>query len=130
VAGVTISRAAAAASGALEACGLLLGTGERIETATIAANVAADPARRFEIDPAHLLAAHRAARGGGASIIGYWHSHPSGLVGPSATDAAMADPDGRVWAIVAGGAIRCFRAGPHGALHGRFDPIAAAFARD
>lgn len=121
---------AATASGGLEACGLLLGAGDRIERATIAANVAADPARRFEIDPAHLIAAHRAARGGGAAILGYWHSHPSGLAEPSATDAAMADPDGRVWAIVAGGAIRWFRARPHGALHGRFDPIAAVFDPD
>lgn len=121
---------AATAVGGLEACGLLLGTGDRIEAATMAANVAADPARRFEIDPAHLIAAHRAARGGGAAILGYWHSHPSGLAEPSATDAAMADPDGRVWAIVAGGAIRWFRAVPDGALHGRFDPIAAVFDPD
>lgn len=121
---------AAAASGRLEACGLLLGSGDRIEAATMATNVAADPARRFEIDPAHLIAAHRTARGGGAAILGYWHSHPSGLAEPSATDAAMADPDGRIWAIVASGAIRWLRAVPHGALHGRFDPIEAVFAPD
>ncbi len=120
----------AAATGGLEACGLLLGTGDRIDAATVAANVAADPARRFEIDQTHLFAAHRAERAGGAAILGCWHSHPSGLAEPSVTDAAMADPDGRVWAIVACGAIRWFRAVPDGALHGRFDPIAAVFAPD
>lgn len=121
---------AAAAARGFEACGLLLGTGDLVTIATVAANVAAAPARRFEIDPAHLLAAHRAARGGGPAILGYWHSHPSGLAEPSRTDAAMADPDGRVWAIVAGGGVRCFRAAADGALHGRFTPIAAAFAPD
>ncbi|PCD03692.1 hypothetical protein COC42_04890 [Sphingomonas spermidinifaciens] len=121
---------AAVAAGGLEACGLLLGAGNLVEVATVAANVAAQPAKRFEIDPAHLLAAHRAARAGGPAILGYWHSHPSGLTEPSATDAAMADPDGRVWVIVAGGAVRCFRAVAHGALHGRFDPIEAVFAAD
>lgn len=121
---------AAAATGGLEACGLLLGTGDRIDAATVAANVAADPTRRFEIDQTHLFAAHRAERAGGAAILGYWHSHPSGLAEPSPTDAAMADPDGRVWAIVAGGAVRWFRAVPNGALHGRFDPIAAVFDPD
>jgi proteasome lid subunit RPN8/RPN11 len=121
---------AAAAAMPSEACGLLLGAGDRIERATIAANVASDRARRFEIDPAHLFAAHRAARGGGGTILGYWHSHPSGLAEPSATDAAMADADGRIWVIVAGRCIRWFRAVPHGALHGRFDPIEAVFDPD
>ncbi|MGL1446678.1 Mov34/MPN/PAD-1 family protein, partial [Vibrio parahaemolyticus] len=49
-----------------EACGLLYGTGERIDDAEIVANVAADPARGFEIDPAALFAALRAERAGGA----------------------------------------------------------------
>jgi proteasome lid subunit RPN8/RPN11 len=114
-----IHRAAAAAH-PQEACGLLLGRGAHVIHATIAANVASSPATRFEIDPAHLLAAHRAARGGGPVIIGYWHSHPTGMAWPSATDAAMADADGRLWAILGGGTLSLFRAVPDGDVLGRF----------
>ncbi len=92
-----------------EACGLLLGTAARIDGATLCANVAADPARHFEIDPAALIAAHKAERTGGPMLLGYWHSHPSGAPAPSATDRARATRDGRVWAIVAGSKIGWWR---------------------
>lgn len=65
------------------------------------ANVAPDPLRHFEIDPAALIAAHRASRAGGLAVLGYFHSHPNGLARPSATDARTAAGDGRIWAIVA-----------------------------
>lgn len=89
-----------------EICGLLLGRPGRIEQVRAAANIAPDPARHFEVDPAVLLAAHREARGGGSAVIGHYHSHPSGIAVPSATDAACAAPDGSLWLIVAGGAAR------------------------
>lgn len=102
-----------------EACGLLLGTGTRIESVHPTANVAPDPATHFEIDPAALIAAHRAARQGtGPQVVGYFHSHPNGLARPSATDARDAARDGRVWIIVAGGAITCWSDGPDG-----FEPL-------
>lgn len=111
--------AAARAALPLEACGLLLGAGSRIETARPAVNVATDPARHFAIDPAALIAAHRAARdGSGPQVIGYFHSHPNGLARPSATDVQHAARDGRVWAIVAGDAITCWCDGPDG-----FEPL-------
>ena len=101
-----------------ECCGLLLGEllhgGEAITQALPADNVAADRRRRFEIDPAALLAAHKAARAGGPAVIGYYHSHPSGTAEPSAADGAEAAGDGRVWAIVAGGKVRFWRDGPGG----------------
>ncbi len=97
---------------ATEICGLLLGEAGRIDAILPAANVALDPARHFELDPAVLLAAHRAARAGGAKIVGHYHSHPSGVAVPSATDAACAAPDGSLWLIVAGGAARLWVAGP------------------
>ena len=102
-----------------EACGLMLGTigddGRETVTHTIpAANIAPDPARHFEIDPAALIAAHRAARAGGAALIGYYHSHPTGSCLPSATDAAQASHDGRVWAIVAGSTVGFWRDAPDG----------------
>ena len=90
------------------------------------ANVAADPARFFEIDPAALLAAHRAARSGGPQVIGHYHSHPNGRAEPSPRDAADAAPDGSIWLIAASGRLTAWRAGPHGALHGRFDAVELA----
>ena len=95
-------RAEAAAAHPLECCGLLLGRGGAITGAVPAANVAGEPWHRFEIDPAVLIAAHRAARAGGPQVLGYYHSHPTGVARPSATDRGQAAGDGRVWAIVAG----------------------------
>lgn len=97
-----------------EACGLLLGRGGMIARIAPCANVAPDPARHFEIDPAALVAAHRAARQGGDAVIGCYHSHPTGIARPSATDAAMAAHDGMVWAIVAGDAIGWWMDGKDG----------------
>lgn len=105
-----------------EACGLLYGTGERIDDAEIVANVAADPARGFEIDPAALFAALRAERAGGARLIGYWHSHPTGDATPSATDTAMAAADGKLWLIIAGERATLWRAGDHGFEAATLDP--------
>ena len=97
-----------------ECCGLLLGQGERIEGVLAAPNVHPDPCTRFEIDPHALIAAHRDARQGGPQIVGYFHSHPSGAAQPSATDAAMASGDGRVWAIVAGDTVTFWKDAPGG----------------
>ncbi len=121
---VAAIRAHAAQAHPLEACGLLFGEAGRIASAQPCRNVAADPRRRFEIDPAALLAAHRAARGGGAQLIGWYHSHPTGLADPSPEDARQAAADGALWVIVAGTTLRAWRAGEGGARHGRFDPVA------
>lgn len=107
-------RAAAAAAHPCEACGLLLGEGARIACVVEARNVHPTPATHFEIDPQALIDAHRAARGGGPQVIGYFHSHPSGPAEPSATDRASAAGDGRVWAIIAGGDIAFWRDGEEG----------------
>lgn len=92
-----------------EACGILLGQGDRIEGARPALNVHPAPRTRFEIDSQALIDAHRAARSGGAQVVGYYHSHPTGRAEPSATDQAMAAGDGSVWAIVAAGDVRCWK---------------------
>jgi proteasome lid subunit RPN8/RPN11 len=97
-----------------EVCGLLLGQGGHIAHILPAANVHPDAARRFEIDPAVLIGAIRAARNGGPQVLGCYHSHPSGLPRPSATDAAMAAHDGKLWAIVADGVIGWWRDGESG----------------
>jgi proteasome lid subunit RPN8/RPN11 len=107
-------RAAAAAVHPQEACGLLLGESGRITEARATANVHPVPATHFEIDPQALIDAHRAARAGGAEVVGYFHSHPSGPPEPSATDRASASGDGRVWAIIAGDEIRFWQDGKQG----------------
>ena len=63
-------RAEAAASPGAEVCGLLFGDDARIEGARACRNVHPEPARRFEIDPAALLVAHREQRRGGARLVG------------------------------------------------------------
>lgn len=68
-----------------------------------ALNVAHDPRRSFEIDPAILFSAIRTERAGGARILGYYHSHPAGDPTPSAADLAQACADGRIWLILAQG---------------------------
>ncbi len=106
-------RAAAGAAQPNECCGLLIGRRDsaicRITRAVAAANVADDPARRFEVDPVVLLATHRLARDAGEAVIGPYHSHPGGAAEPSATDLARARDGaaaGDVWVIVGGGAMR------------------------
>lgn len=107
-----------------EACGLLLGEGDHVREASVARNVAADPLHHFEIDPAALIAAHRAARAGGPQVLGYWHSHPNGLAQPSSTDRARAAGDGRFWAIAAAGDVTFWHDGEAGfvALPSRLAP--------
>jgi proteasome lid subunit RPN8/RPN11 len=108
----------AAQAAPAECCGLLLGQHGRISEARAAANLAVDPLRQFEIDPAALFAAHRAARAGGPELMGYYHSHPVGHPRPSATDCEHASGDARVWAIVAGRAVTFWRDGKSG-----FEPL-------
>jgi proteasome lid subunit RPN8/RPN11 len=97
-----------------ECCGLLFGTGDRIERAVVTTNVHPNPASHFEIDPQALVDAHRAARAGGPRVIGYYHSHPTGNPEPSATDRAAAARDGSVWAIAADGDVAFWRDGEDG----------------
>lgn len=102
-----VIRAAAQAAYPDECCGLLMGragAGAWVVDEVIAcANVAPDPACRFEVDPKSLIAAHRAARETGRDLIGPYHSHPNGRAGPSDHDrarAAEAGAEGEVWLIV------------------------------
>lgn len=113
-----------ARSSADEVCGLLVGEPGHVVAVVHCANVAADPATAFEIDPARLIAVHRAARAGGPSIVGCYHSHPGGEVAPSPRDAADAAPNGWLWLIVGGRETGVYRAVADGHLHGRFDPVA------
>ncbi|HEX7849260.1 MAG TPA: Mov34/MPN/PAD-1 family protein, partial [Sphingomonas sp.] len=103
-------RAATAAAHPNEACGLLFGDADQITGWQGTQNIAERPDVEFEIDPAALFTALRAERAGGPQLIGYWHSHPSGVVKPSRRDAEMADIDGKIWVIVAGDDIAAWLA--------------------
>jgi proteasome lid subunit RPN8/RPN11 len=92
-----------------ECCGILLGCGALIEDLRPAANMAADPHRRFEIDPQALIEAHRAGRHGRPHVLGYYHSHPAGPAEPSAIDREQSARDGSVWAIVGTSGVTFWR---------------------
>jgi desampylase len=93
-------RAHAAETPDVEVCGLLFGSVEAVERVERCANVSDTPATAFEIDPAALIAAHKAERAGGAKLIGHYHSHPGGACAPSACDQAAADEVAMLWVIV------------------------------
>ncbi|MEZ4395258.1 MAG: Mov34/MPN/PAD-1 family protein, partial [Polyangiales bacterium] len=109
---------AASAAAPREACGLLLGGREGEAAVVVAApetgNVAANPARAFEMDPGEVVALHGVAAARGLAVIGAWHSHPAGQASPSAEDLAAAWP-GHALLIVAGGRARAFVPTPEGA---------------
>ena len=102
--------AMAAGSPGHEVCGLLLGTSHHITDIASAQNVATDPARAFEVDPAVQFAAIRAARAGGLAVMGCYHSHPLGNTQPSDSDRAMIAKVGDLWLITDGVSIRAWRA--------------------
>ena len=114
----------AESAGGHECCGLLRGAGDRVIALELAQNVAADPARHFEIDPAALFSAGKDVRSGGIPVLGYFHSHPNGVAAPSATDIAQAAPDGRFWLIIAAGAITAWQPVVTGAQVTGFTPVA------
>lgn len=109
--------AEAASAPEREICGLLFGiSGKLVTAAQSCANVAADPLRAFEIDPLALIAAHKAQRGGGATLIGWYHSHPNGRAEPSPCDSEAASEKGKLWLIIAQGNVRAWRASGAGTL--------------
>jgi proteasome lid subunit RPN8/RPN11 len=73
-----------------ECCGLLLGTTDLIAVALPARNDAAEPLRRYEINPADHFAAIRQARKLRLDVIGAYHSHPRSEPVPSPTDLNQA----------------------------------------
>jgi proteasome lid subunit RPN8/RPN11 len=93
-----------------ECCGLVVGHavagGWRAYEIHPAANVAADPARAFVIDPEVHFRLLRRLRGTNLGVIGCYHSHPGGTPAPSETDRAAAVDDGFLWLIAASTDVR------------------------
>lgn len=74
-----------------EACGVMIGEIEgddaRVRRVVRGENLrSADTLDRFELDPAALVAADRAARASGRIIVGVWHTHPDRPALPSEAD--------------------------------------------
>ena len=105
--------AAARAAFPRECCGLIEGLAVEGGYAAIRLHPArnlADRADRFELDPADHIAASKAARARGHSIIGCYHSHPNGSLAPSSHDQAEAAED-FIWLIAATDGAACEIAG-------------------
>lgn len=83
----------------LEACGLLVGRGDRVERFVACTNEAAS-ARVYTIPSKELLRAERAAEGDGLEIIGVFHSHTHSEPYPSPTDVDQAPDPGWHYVIV------------------------------
>ena len=83
----------------LEACGLLVGRGERVERFVPCTNEAAS-ARVYTIPPKEILRAGRSAEDDGLEIIGVFHSHTHSDPYPSPTDVEQAPDPGWHYVIV------------------------------
>lgn len=92
--------AAAEASPTLEVCGLFGGHGELATSHYATANVSAEPATSFYIEPRDQLRAMQDMRTRGESLLGIYHSHPQGPALPSARDRALAAYPGVAYLIV------------------------------
>jgi proteasome lid subunit RPN8/RPN11 len=75
-----------------ECCGILAGRDGVITQAFAAKNVAADPARNYEIAPQEIVQLTRELRSRRLEFLGIYHSHPNWMEAnePSATDIALA----------------------------------------
>lgn len=87
-----------------ECCGLLVGHEESgdwsIQDIVPSANLSERPSISFEIDAALRLSLQKSLRGTGNAVIGHYHSHPDGLVRPSARDTERAWEAGMIWLIL------------------------------
>jgi [CysO sulfur-carrier protein]-S-L-cysteine hydrolase len=96
----------------LEACGLLVGTGDRVRRFVACTNEAGS-ARIYSIPGKELLRAERAAENDGLEIIGVFHSHTHSEPYPSPTDVEQAPDPGWHYVIVSlkreAPETRCYR---------------------
>ncbi len=107
-----------------ECCGVLIGTGRRIERAIRGRNTL-ESRTRYLLDPVDQIAAIKSARATGQTVLGFYHSHPHSSPTPSETDRAEAAYPGYCYLIVSPGSevtapeVRAFR------LHdsGNFLPV-------
>ncbi len=80
---------AARVSAPLEACGLLAGTGERVNAFYALTNADASPAH-YSMRPEEQFAAIKAIRRDGLRMLAIWHSHPASPARMSVEDLRLA----------------------------------------
>ncbi len=84
-----------------EACGLLAGPPGTVERVYPVANVAAERATEYYMDPAEQVRVMLEIEAAGWEVCGIFHSHPAGPAWPSATDLARAYYPDAVYVILA-----------------------------
>ena len=99
---VIVDHAEAAFPG--ECCGLLSGGQAddviRVDDVHASENMALEPDRRFEVDPALRLRLQRTLRDSGRRVVGIYHSHPNGPAQPSPRDLEAAWEPDLIWLVV------------------------------
>jgi len=85
---------------AAECCGLLAGRDDVITHVFPAVNVAADPAKGYEIAPRQIVDMMREFRERKLEFLGIYHSHPNGKNEPSARDIELAYYSEAIYFIV------------------------------
>ncbi len=95
-----------------ECCGLLAGRDGVITHVFRAANVAADPAKGYEIAPTQIVDMMREFRERRLEFLAIYHSHPNGKNEPSARDIELAYYSEAIYFIVSpmAGAPKAVRA--------------------
>ncbi len=83
-----------------ECCGLLAGRDGVITHAFSAVNMAADPAKGYEIAPKEIVGMMREFRKRKLEFLGIYHSHPNGKNEPSARDIDLAYYSEAIYFIV------------------------------
>ncbi|WP_267641974.1 desampylase [Haloarchaeobius amylolyticus] len=88
-----------------ESCGVLGGTEDSDGDWTVTSvhavtNVADTPRTRYELDPEETYRVVEALEDADDDVVGFYHSHPTGPDGPSATDRTQATWEGKVYCIV------------------------------
>ncbi len=83
-----------------ECCGLLAGREGVITHVFSAVNVAADPAKGYEIAPEEIVGLMRDFRERKLELLGIYHSHPNGKNEPSARDIELAYYSEAIYFIV------------------------------
>lgn len=86
-----------------EVCGLLGGRDATAGRYYPVRNIATDPRRKFLMEPGAQIAAMRAMRERGESLVGIFHSHPDSPAAPSAVDLALAAYPDTIYVIAAAG---------------------------
>lgn len=90
----------ALADAPLEACGLIIGSGQRVKRVVPIRNIASDPRRRYVMDPEELARHLSEIYSIGCDFVGFYHSHPDGAPVFSETDQRESNWYDHIYLIV------------------------------